>query len=119
MQGLQLELASAASFWHLDFPTWNFLATHSWISNTWETIFDSSLDLRGPPIAPVPPRAGDVGLIDFLMELPLSIKTLFRLNNCHLRSKVFWTPDLATVDGTQIHADPWEGRPRDQPDVHD
>ena len=121
MQGLQLELGFCQHlFGTLDFPSWNFLATHSWISNTWETIFESSLDFCGPPIAPTPPRTGDIGLMDFLMEQPLSIKVLvppqqllaFDQKFSGLRTLPQWTEHKSMLT-------PGKANPVDRPDAHD
>ena len=119
MQGLQLELGSAASFWHLDFPTWQFLATDSWMTFTWQVVFESPLDLRGPPVDPLPPLQGDIAFMDFLQTLGLSNATMLRMNNLRLRAKIYWLSDATTVTGTQIHHDSWNGLPRNRPKVHD
>jgi hypothetical protein len=102
MEDLTLELGSATPFWQLDYTTWHYLATPSWIKDTWGDLHSSDLTLKGPMALIKPQRTNDVFLMDSFVARGLPPEELVWLNEVRMYKQVTRLSDITSADGTLL-----------------
>ena len=100
----QLEVGSFTSIFDLNYATYNFLTSPTWITCLWEFISEHDINLTSSsPKRPQPLRVNDRALMDIFMEdFDLTETTLKSINQVRCHYKVFSLADIATGDGLRI-----------------
>ena len=103
MEQLQLELGAGQAFWALDFDTWGFLATPSWITSTWNDLDGTELSLRGPLAMIKPKQENDRFIMDDLINSGnYDEDDLLIFQRIRMSLEITTLSDIVTSDGQQI-----------------
>jgi hypothetical protein len=119
MEGHTLELGSGTPFWDLPYSKWHFLATPTWMSLTWRDLDPLCLRIKGPMQQIPLQRPNDLYLMDFIMDLGLTNKQVYRLNNLRMHLQLTRLSDGVTADGARIHPNTWNSLPTGRPSQFD
>ena len=88
----------------LDLPwnLWGFLATPTWITSTWQSLFSFNLSITDTTTSPPPLRHDDQLIMEYLLLRVQDQNTLRILNHCRLYLRLFWLSELHTTSGTHL-----------------
>jgi hypothetical protein len=100
---LQLELGSQSSVFSLDFDTWGYLETPSWMTALWRgaSKFNVQLTLFSHKNLPLQ-RSRDRFLMDQVMTLELRADEIIAFNRVRNFMKVYSIADITSADGRSI-----------------
>lgn len=111
IEAIQLHVGSQHPFWELPFPQYGMLAPSGWIANTWESLQETPLSIKGQDITISARRERDVWLMDAFIALNVTEDDLLLLNDCRLYLQATTLSDICSANGQVIDDEAWLGTP--------
>lgn len=110
MDLVQMYVGSEINFWELPFEQYGSLAPNGWMKHTWESLSQTSLVIKGPPLAFPRRRQRDMFLMDAFVDMNYDHDTLATLNECRLFLHATTLADICTADGKGVDTRAWLGQ---------
>ena len=105
MEYLALEIGNMKNIFTLDYNTWKFGCTDTWLTSTWKFCSEHSIMISGPRVDIVSQRTNDCMIMEKIIahKDQFSSTELVLINQCRIYLKIMFLSDMVSGDGRILH----------------